>query len=365
MGARADNRLTAELFGQDQFIPSTDVPNLTLRLRERRPTHTSHISSVPLLLVHGATFASILWDNPLSEWSWMNRLAAAGFHVFALDLRGYGLSSRPAHFAQPPSDHRPYARACEVQGDLKDAIGHIRRQTGASKVDLLGGSWGSIVCGMFAASEEARSIRRLVLYAPIYAEPDADNDWLKMASDPAAPSQIRSDLGSYRHVNENQLRARWDSEIPHDDKTIWRSDAMFQALFDGCIAEDSEGGATEPPSFRAPNGTLVDLFTAFSGTPLFDAAEIAVPTFLIRGDSDPTSTHGDTSRLFSRLGASRKRHCTIGHGAHFVVLERGMMEVHQEVTGFLRANFEAPGMVLNARGGANDPAGDGLMDHSG
>ena len=49
-----------------------------------------------VLFVHGAgTPAEVAFDAPYSDFSWMAYLADAGFDVFAMDMIGYGRSTRP------------------------------------------------------------------------------------------------------------------------------------------------------------------------------------------------------------------------------------------------------------------------------
>ena len=57
-----------------------------------------------VLFVHGATFpASSTFDVELPGGSWMGHLAGRGYDVYALDIRGYGGSTRPASMSQPPA----------------------------------------------------------------------------------------------------------------------------------------------------------------------------------------------------------------------------------------------------------------------
>ncbi len=325
------------LIHQDHFVPSSTDPQGQLRLRERvRKAYADGSRSVPLLMVHGATVSSTLWDHPDAQWSWMSRLAHDGFHVYALDLRGYGLSTRPAVLSESdPSAFAPYARAADVQSDVEDAIAYISERHQVGQVDLLGGSWGSIVCGMFAANTTASLIRRLVLYAPIYDEGGTQSSWWRFAADPNDTSKLNQKLGAYRWVTKESLASRWDDEIPHADKTQWRSDEVVEALFEACIAEDALGGSARTNAFRAPNGTIADLFEAYNGRPTYKASDIHVPTLLVRGDHDMTSSRVGTLRLFDAIGSLEKQYCEIGNGAHFVILEHQSQQVHESVRSFL------------------------------
>ena len=335
-----------KLFRDDHFIESSQDRGLTLRIRERalvtggqQPPKTNPSGKTPLLMVHGATIASTLWDHPIENWSWMNRLAREGFHVYALDVRGYGGSSKPAALdVTDPHNHAPYARAADVQQDIEDAMVYIAKRHGVAQVDLLGGSWGSITCGMFASTERARHVRRLMLYAPIYDEGHTKTSWWHGAVDPNDHRKVNPKLGAYRWVTRESLIKRWDEEIPFADKSLWRPAEVFDALFEACLKEDPASAARDPKTFRAPNGTLVDLFCAYTGRPVFDASQITVPTLLVRGDHDDTSSRIGSLKLFDQISAQTKSYVEVGNGAHFVILERQAPSVHGAVASFLSQN---------------------------
>lgn len=326
------------LVHDNHFIPSSEQDGLTLRIRERSLSLSSKAPrcSVPLLMVHGATIPSVLWDHPIAKWSWMNRLALDGFHVYTLDIRGYGGSTRPVVLdAIDPENFQPYARAADVQHDVMDAIAFIAKRHGTDRVDLLGGSWGSIICGLFASTDRAQYVRRLVLYAPIYNEGHTQTSWWHGAVDPNNHDQVNPKLGAYRWVGRDSLLNRWDEEIPMDDKTVWRDNDVFDGLLNACLQEDPDSKTRPTPAFRAPNGTLVDLFAAYTGRPVFDAKAIQTPTLLVRGDHDETSSRLGAAKLFDDISAQHKVSVEVGNGAHFVILEHQAQQVHQAVTGFL------------------------------
>ena len=310
-------------------IASSTNPDVTLHLSERRSATTGE--SIPLLLVHGATIASVLWDNPHPGWSWMNRLALDGFHVFAIDLRGYGRSSRPASFSCAPQDNLPYARAHEVVQDVLDALAFVQNHTGQPSIDLLGGSWGSIICGKLVAERREAAIRRLVLYAPLYCEPESRPQWL--------PAAHEAQTGAYRQVGIEDLKARWDDEIPVSDPSLWRPPGVFEAIAQRCLRDDAKNPWATDGGFRAPAGTIADLEQVYLGQPLYDGRRIDRPTLLLRGSADPVSTHSDASRLFEKISSQIKQYTVIGNGAHFMIAERVFGQVHQVVRSFLTASF--------------------------
>jgi pimeloyl-ACP methyl ester carboxylesterase len=55
-----------------------------------------------VLFVHGATYPSAYgFDLPFKDYSWMAYLAQQGFDAYAMDMTGYGRSTRPEHMNDP------------------------------------------------------------------------------------------------------------------------------------------------------------------------------------------------------------------------------------------------------------------------
>lgn len=273
-----------------------------------------------VLLVHGATLpASALFDIPGR--SWLEDIAAAGFAAYGLDIRGFGRSGSPA-FPGP----EPYARAAEAVRDIGAAARFVAARTRRPRIALLGGSWGSITCGMFAATSGRALVERLVLYAPIFAA--RNEGWLSWIEDPIRPGRLHPSLGAFRDVRPEDIRARWQAELAAAEAPDPLDEEMFAALMHAALPV---GG----PSLCVPNGALADLLDAFTGRPLYDPGAIAAPTLLIRGADDPTSTEADMAALFHRLGAPIKRSVTVGRGTHFISAERNGAQVFREVRLFL------------------------------
>jgi len=306
------------------FIGSTDEPGLRLHIRSR----SDDLALPPVLFVHGATYASRLFDIPSPGASWLEAARLAGFAAYAVDIRGYGLS----HSAVMESSGRPYARATDAIRDIDDAVNWIAKRHGTSRISVIGGSWGSVTTVLYASTIGAKKLHKLVLYAPIYAGPN--KGWHDLLCDPADPSRVNPDFGASRLITEADTRARWDAEIPAG--ADWRSEAVFQALVQSSLADDPQAVRHDPLAFRAPNGTLLDLWEAFNGHPLYDPAKITCPVMLIRGAADPTSTRADALQLFDALEAAvDRRYVEIANGAHFISAECRALSVFSSVNGFL------------------------------
>lgn len=306
------------------FIASSDEPGLSLHIR----AHEDDLTSPPVLFVHGATYASRLYDIPHPGASWLRATADAGFATYAIDIRGYGKSQ--SH--EMEKVNAPYARATEAIRDIDDAVHWICARQGVDRICLVGGSWGSITSALYASTIGTSHVERLVLYAPIYAEWNAG--WHEILADPNDPSSLNRDFGASRLVTEMVTRTRWDAEMPTG--ADWRDEAVLQALVQSSVADDPCAEQHDPPAFRAPNGTFLDLWEAFNGRPLYNPRAISCPTLLIRGGADPTSTRMDALGLFDLLGAEEKRYIEIANGAHFVSAERRAPQVFDAVAQFFR-----------------------------
>lgn len=309
------------------FISSSDEPELRLHIR----AHAESQGNLPVLFVHGATYASRLYDIPHPNASWLKATAEAGYAAYALDIRGYGKSSVP-NLADKAT---PYARGTDALKDIADAVRWLCKRHNCDRIGLIGGSWGSITTAMFASSALSSHIAALVLYAPIFGEANAG--WLSFLSDPSDPGQFNPAFKGARQVCEPSTRARWDAEIPAGEN--WRDEGVFQALVQSSLYDDPQAMHRDPPAFLAPNGTLLDLWEAFNGRPLYDPSGISCPTLLIRGGADTTATRSDALALFDRISAPVKHYAELANGAHFASAERIGPQVFSTTNAFLKDQY--------------------------
>lgn len=310
-------------------LPSRSAPWLTLALRAVAPAAGAKRA---VLLLHGATLPGFLFDPRPPAPSLLSYLAGLGFAAYALDLRGFGDSTRPEAGTPRFDAARPFARAAECVADVADALRFLREERGHESVALMGFSWGTVVAGCFAAAHPGAA-SALVLYAPIHAEPNPG--WMLLLRDPDDPSILSRAYGAYRWTTAQALRDRWDSDIPVPDKAAWRSDEVLAAALEGALASDPESGGRTPPAFRSPNGPFADIFEAFSGRPPYDAGAIREPVLIVRGEGDSTSTDTDARRLLGTLGSRAKAYRVIVRGSHFALLERSAPALYEACGEFL------------------------------
>ncbi|MBV8838707.1 MAG: alpha/beta hydrolase, partial [Alphaproteobacteria bacterium] len=85
-----------QLVSDDIMVKSPD-PGIEIFVRNKRPANmTAFRPERTVVFVHGATYpAETAFDLKLDGLSWMEYIAARGYDVYLLDLRGYSKSTRP------------------------------------------------------------------------------------------------------------------------------------------------------------------------------------------------------------------------------------------------------------------------------
>jgi pimeloyl-ACP methyl ester carboxylesterase len=303
-------------------IPS-DTPGIQLYIRNKRPKELTVYPDRILLYVHGATYPSeTAFDLRLDGMSWMDYIAAHGWDVYLVDLRGYGLSTRPPEMDQPPQDNLPIVTTGVAVRDVATAAEFIRRRRGVAKISLLGWSWGTSIMGAYAAANNDK-VNKLVLYAPL---------WLRNT-----PSLIGADgpLGAYRTVTKESARKRWLTGVPEDKQVNLIPAGWFDAWAEATWGTDPK--AKDSGQLRAPNGVVQDGREYWvAGKPYYDPANIRAPTLLIKAEWDQDTPTYMSTALFGLLkNAPAKRYVEIGEGTHTVIMEKNRMQLFREVQLFL------------------------------
>lgn len=301
------------------FIPSTSELGLELHVAELG-------KGSPILFIHGATVASHGFYAPVKGRNWMAAAAEAGFASYALDIRGYGKSQSDQMWKQT----NPYAPASDAIKDIDDAVEWISRRHRCAP-SLVGISWGSVTCGLYASTIGRERINRLVLAAPIFAE--RNELWRNMIGDPADKEKLNPAFGAYRATALTDLLDRVNEELPVG--CDWHSEGAVEAVVTSALQDDVKSNNFAVPKLHSPNGTFVDLIQCFNGVPLYRPEDVNVPVMIIRGSHDLTSTRSDALNLFDKIGSSERRYIEIANGGHFVSLAKNSGEVFSETNNFL------------------------------
>ena len=153
----------------DHFVPVVStVPAMTgyvsqLYVRERLTADQQKESSMEgkvVLFIHGAgTPAEVAFDVPKAGYSWMSYLAERGYDTFAMDMTGYGPSTRPLLMndrcnLSVEQQLQEFEDSCEPSyafaattvpsdwNDIDAVVDYLRNLRGVSKVHLIGWSQG-------------------------------------------------------------------------------------------------------------------------------------------------------------------------------------------------------------------------------
>ncbi|HMF21025.1 MAG TPA: alpha/beta fold hydrolase [Pseudolabrys sp.] len=285
----------------------------------------------PVLLVHGATLGHRLFDLPRPGYSLMDELAKAGRVVYAVDIRGYGTSVGGAVMEESAAMNPPYAGVGVAVEDIAAAVDFIRKRRGVAALDLIGFSWGTITAARYAGTHPDK-IARLALYAPLYGENNVA--WLERIADPCDRRRLAPTYGAYRLITLSDLVRRWDDELPTRNSSLFREDGVPELVFEALASLDPLSASRTPPAFRCPNGALADMVATFNGRPLYEAAKLKMPTLLLRGAEDVTSTDSDARRLSAEIASPLKDYRAISLGSHFLCIERNRAKLIEQFLEF-------------------------------
>jgi pimeloyl-ACP methyl ester carboxylesterase len=309
---------------QEFMIPASD-PDIQLYARNKHPSGMETVASDRILIyVHGATYPSeSMFDLPVAGASMMDVLAAHGWDVWFLDVRGYGRSTRPPEMDKPPTDNKPIVDTATAVRDVGSVVDFVMGRRHAEKVNLMGWSWGCHIMGLYTTTHNA-NVARLVLYAP---------GWL--SKDKVPPDALP--LAAYRTTTREEAHTRWLTGVPDDKKATLIPPGWFNMFADAAFATDLAGARQDPPVLRVPNGVVQDGRTYWrSGKPLYQPSDIAVPTLLIHAEWDADLPTYHTAAYFVELkDAPFKRWVELGEGTHMVMVEKNRMQFIREVRLFL------------------------------
>ncbi|WP_027525607.1 alpha/beta hydrolase [Bradyrhizobium sp. Ec3.3] len=314
-----------DLVVEDFMIPS-DTAGISLHLRNKRAAAQKAFSAErTILMVHGATYSSAsLFDVPLGGRSFMDHLAVQGYDVFALDVRGYGGSTRPPEMNAPAQDSEPLVRTDVAVRDLTSAVEHILKRRGIPRLNLVAMSWGGSVAGAYTASNNGK-VLKLALIAPL---------WLLKTP---APIDSGGALGAYRKVPVLDFRERWLAAAPEAARESLVPEGWFERWAEASLATDAQGNAERPRVMRAVNGPIQDIRDYWAaGKAFYDASDIRVPVLLVHAEWDRDVTMASTQDFFLSLKrAPYRRWVEIGEGTHMVLLEKNRLQAFDAVSQFL------------------------------
>lgn len=248
-----------------------------------------------ILLVHGRTWSAVPdFDLQVEgeDLSLMDGLVAEGYSVYAIDLRGYGETSRDDSEWQTPN---------KGAMDVANALSWIAdRRNDHIPPHLFGWSMGSTISHL-TAQQNPQRMSSLTLFG--YWK-DSDQKF-----GPDAP-----DLIPAKTINTAEAAAS-DFIIPG---------SISQKAIDAYVSL-----ALKYDPVRVDMKSM-DQFNAL------DPAKVQVPTLILQGEHDPIGPTAVQTKLFERLGTAHKQWSVIEGGDHAAFMETPRPQFIHALVNFLK-----------------------------
>lgn len=326
-------------------VPAIKGEKVSLFVRER--IAASMLEQAPgkaferkvVLMVHGGfSPATLAFDVQYRDYSWMEHLAREGFDVFAMDMTGYGRSTRPPQMDDPcnvlPAQQKELApktlpAPCSPKypfelvnsdsesesDDINAVVDYLRKLRGVDKISLVGWSGGGIRTGTFIGRHPAKVDRYVIWASSNYSRKNPDE---APASLPAAGApttfQTRTVGTDRRWVGTQKTPAMIEPGMPD----------MIAALNQ---LADPLGATWGPGGLRAPTRT-------YWGWNANGARKVQMPTLIMVGEHDDLTR--TNLELIEDLGAKEKVFLGIAGGTHFLNWETQRRVLHKASADWLK-----------------------------
>ncbi len=308
-------------------VPAIAGQTAQLYVRERVLAGTALRGGVAangaVLFVHGrGTPAEVAFDVPYQDYSWMAYLAKAGYDAFAVDVTGYGRSTRPAAMNDPcniardrqvdwipalikapcaPSYPQAMTTIASDWDDIGAAVDYIRAQRRVDRVSLVAWSLGGPRAAGYAALHPAK-VNRLVLLAPAY----------NRGSAASAPAKVPAEGPAFDTQSRAELDALWQRQTGCADQV---DPGIRDVLWSEMLKSDPVGATWGPGVRRAPSTTTWGWNAAA-------VARTTTPTLMIAGVHDVQVPHERVRELHADLGAPQKLLVDLGCSSHNAMWEK-------------------------------------------
>jgi pimeloyl-ACP methyl ester carboxylesterase len=293
------------------------------RLRAATALRASSLADRVVLFIHGAgTPAEVGFDVPNQDYSWMAYLAQAGFDVFAMDVTGYGRSTRPLAMNDPCN----LAKEQQVQfvpillsatcaarygrhmttiasdwNDIAAVVDYIRALRHVEKLNLVAWSLGGPRAGGYAAQNPDK-VQKLVLLAPAYNR--------MMPGNP--PAQVPAEGPAMNTQSYDEFYANWNRQVGCPDQY---DRAAAESVWSEMIKSDPVGATWGTGVRRAPNVTTWGLNSAV-------VSKMEIPTLMVSGVHDKQVPQERVRDLYADLGSRQKVFVDLACSSHNAMWER-------------------------------------------
>ena len=310
----------------DHFVPvvssvpsiAGSIAQLYVRERSMAAPQAGSMEGKVVLFVHGAgTPAEVAFDVPVEGFSWMYYLAERGFDTFAMDMTGYGASTRPlimndrCNLAEeqqlqefgdvcPPN----YAFAATTMAsdwdDLDAVVNYVRELRGVDKIHLVGWSQGGPRAAGYAALHPEK-VASMVLLAPAY------NRQAAATADEAGIAGV-----ALTKQSRDDFFANWDRQVGCDKQY---ESAVAEAIWQDMLASDPVGATWGGGVRRAPR-------TPTFGWTSQEVAATQTPVMMVVGTHDAQVNPERVREFYADLGASDKVYIEMQCASHNAMWEK-------------------------------------------
>lgn len=313
----------------DHMSTSPAIPGLPVKLflREKRRADRDGADGKIVLMIHGGFWPGTLaFDFPHQDYSWMDVLARAGWDVFAIDMLGYGRSSRPLMddprnldpkqqpllmphaLSAPTAPTNPYqlVTSDSESDDIDRVVDFICELRGVERINLLGWSGGGCRSGSYTARHPEK-VAKLVIYASSNYVRNGSSEPPAQLPKPGFPIQLQTRAGMDTE--------RWGPAISHPAQV---APGLQDLAWQMCMESDPVGAVWG--GLRGPART-------YWGWNAATAARLRQPTLIMIGANDRLLAAN--RHLYADLGSSTKAMVEIAHASHFAQWEMQRPLLHR------------------------------------
>ena len=321
------------LLGVDHYVRvQSTVPAIagqTTQIYVREVTRAASVlrqgsvSGRVVLFVHGAgTPGEVAFDVHYQDYSWMSYLARAGFDTFAMDMTGYGRSTRPPAMNDPcnlaqdqqklfipallsapckPNYADNMTTIASDWNDIGAVVDYVRGLRHVERVSLIGWSLGGPRAGGYAARNPEK-VQAVVLLSPAYNR----NGRLE------PPAQVPAAGVAMNTQSLDEFNANWNRQIGCPDQV---DPAARQAVWSQMLDSDSVGATWGSGVRRAPQVTSWGWNAAIAG-------KLTAPAMLVGPAHDKQVQPERVKELFADLGSKSKAYVDLACSSHNALWER-------------------------------------------
>jgi pimeloyl-ACP methyl ester carboxylesterase len=290
-----------------------------------------------VLFVHGAgTPAEVTFDVPYKDYSWMAYLARAGFDVFAMDMTGYGRSTRPPAMNDPcnfskaqqaqfvpdlipapcaPSHPSPITTMDSDWNDIAAVVDRLRALRRVEKVSIVGWSQGGPRAAGYAMRNPDK-VARLVVLAPAY----------NRASPLEAPNPLPPSGGPMTAQSQADFTANWDRQVGCPGQF---EPAASAAVWTDMLASDPVGATWGSGVRRAPAVPTWGFNQAA-------VAKMQTPFLMVTGAHDKQVAPERVRDLYADLGSKQKVLIDLACSSHNAMWEKNRLLLFRASLEWLR-----------------------------